>query len=128
MDSRVPEILEKAADLLESGQVQWTQDDGYVQGNEDGYIRACALGAVYLAGEVVEKRQTADGIDLIVGNMWSDHPCVVVEDLLRKRVPLHSNGNYGTVESWNDDSQRRLSEVVDLMKATAKDVRNGEVA
>lgn len=118
------EILEKAADLLESGKLRWTQANGYMDGSGDD-LGACAMGAVYYVAGCIEQgpQQNWNFLGTAQHNAaWE------AEQAFRVQLPLQENGLHEVVESWNDDPERTLSEVVDTMKLAAKDVRNSGTA
>lgn len=98
------DVLEQAADLLESGQVPWNQY-GMLKGQDWHPHGACAL-------EVMSK----------VGGPRE------VYYLARFQLAEHLAKTHGWtlgVGSWNDARERTLGEVVDAMKQTAKGLRNG---
>jgi hypothetical protein len=110
------DILEAAADLLES--TGWTKgayhrnmyndsDDGDAQ----NAVSYCAAGAI---------RRAAG---------WYDHHSVPmargtmdIEAMLAEKVGVIC------LPSWNDKPERKVHEVIDLLKETAKDLRNRKAA
>ncbi len=124
-NSRVVEILEKAADLLESGTLRWSQNSGYLHCTEEGN-EGCAMGAVYLAANCAElvtcedttlwaldfrDEQARDAVDL-------------AETRLRDKLGPEPGDKWNrrcTIEAWNDEEDRTLGEVVDLLKTVAKE-------
>lgn len=117
---RAAEILEKAADLLESGNMGWSQNRRYLTCTRDGGTKGCAMGAVYMAADCAELRQYEDGRFSWVLNFRGGKILDVdlAELLLKQKVQT------ATVEEWNDHKDRTLGEVVDLLKGVAKDARN----
>lgn len=132
------DVLEAAADLLET--------DGWTQGktrrwNEDGdIIGYCAIGAIQ---QVTGVYQTVDGVYQTVDGVCQtvdqhDYPTATIQwmnagiaaqQLLSGHLPLHPLGwKYPGVAQWNDAERRTAAEVIDLMKHTAKDIRNNREA
>lgn len=124
-NSRVVEILEKAADLLESGTLRWSQNSGYFHCTEQGN-EGCAMGAVYLAADCAELVGEVDKIWTLDFSNERDRMAVdLAETRLRDKLgpdPSDRLSRRFTVEAWNDDKDRTLGEVVDLFKTVAKEV------
>jgi hypothetical protein len=113
----VADVLEGAAEVLETegwGQGKYVQQSDPV----DGYrLVYCATGALRKAAKYD-------------GN--TNFPLMRAYSELRKGLPV-ALSNHGTmrpipVETWNDQPERTASEVIDLMKHTAKDLRNRKAA
>jgi hypothetical protein len=107
--SKAAEALEKAADVFESGKLQWIQGSlGWAQ-----YGTACARGALFhaLSGDQAAKfsdfRSTATVAERAMG--FQDGIVAVA-----------------SLPGWNDRPGRTVDEVIDRMKEGAKRLRNGE--
>ena len=98
-------ILEKAAEVLET--------EGWSQGRYVMHVSAwtntyCAVGAI--------RRAVSGNIYLQMSQdlLWSaTHTQNLLSSKLRQPIT-----------AWNDQSGRTADEVIDLMKETAKDIRN----
>lgn len=114
------EILEKAADLLESGEAVWTQEDGYFDRLDDGRLACCMMGAVYWVEGTL-----ANGESFIHFTVEEIPPVAVkAESALKRHLGLLELDQ--NVETWNDAPGRTLPEVIDALKLAAKDARNIE--
>ena len=124
-NSRAVEILEKAADLLESGTLRWSQNSSYLLCTEQGN-EGCAMGAVYLAADCAELMQREDAKiwALDFQNPQNRDAVDLAERRLREKLgpePGDKLNRLATVETWNDDEGRTLGDVVDLLKTVAKE-------
>lgn len=104
----IASVLEKAAELLETrGWGQTVYEDG------DG--RLCALGAI---------RTAIAGSNREFANLA--HASATHTNVLRRawRTTEPLTRQVGDIPTWNDVEGREAHEVIDLMKHTAKDLRN----
>jgi hypothetical protein len=116
------EILEKAADLYESEQIDWCQGQAYGLSWPKGMVSACAMGAIYLAS----------GYKIRGGGYVVNNPReVAAHDSFRQgRRAIHELEIFldpecsRTVAGWNDQPERTKEEVIQAMKDCAKDLRN----
>jgi len=111
------DILEAAADLLET--TGWTK--GAYARNKDGdhadedspaqiAESYCAAGAI---------RRVAGCYDFSgIGRTSLFNNATDIERMLAKQV------GFGSLPAWNDQPERKAHQVIDLMKHTAKDLRN----
>lgn len=106
-NSEDADILEKAADIIET--VGWTRErfTAY-DGASLEPIGHCALGAIAVASGLAHN----DDMDTVY-----EYPAARA---LRKKIP-----DYWDIAYWNDHSTTSMSDVVDTMKLTAKELRNG---
>lgn len=113
MTTEAADILEQAADLLETVGHCKGFSRAYSKGGHDlRVIGYCATGAL---------REMAD-------KAGSYLPLVAAHEALAARLPADfcPDSNVTTrIITWNDAHVRTPSEVIDLMKETAKDLRNG---
>jgi hypothetical protein len=99
----VPDLLEEAANLLETvGWVKGTQERR-VEGSVIGY---CAIGAMRAAA----------------ASQASINVYMRAEDLLNDWVRREIGA--ASIVCWNDDLARSSSEIIEGMKQCAKDLRN----
>lgn len=132
--ARMAEILEKAADLYESETIDWCQNQNFSPGTEK--VSACAQGAIYLAMGTHRIRTTEiyyyghyDG--RLAYTMKAAEPCRPTEwskRLSEAELVIHKLGQAlkTHVPSFNDMVGRTKQEVIDMMKDTAKELRNGQ--
>lgn len=132
--SEIADVIERAVDILESERKEWCQGDYYrMSTNPDGtdkVLSVCALGAVRLA--LVEEQEdrlwTFGQIDARgVPERQKEH--VVFNALLMNLPPPDVDVDGWTAEwdgihDYNDYPGRTKEEVIEVMKATAKDLRN----
>lgn len=97
----VAQVLEDAADYIE---VKGHHKGDYVNGSTGA---VCAMGAIYRT----TKYETREA-------MWVQGSAVKA---LMGRIPFPS------IPRWNDAPERTAHEVIDELKLTAKDIRNGEI-
>jgi hypothetical protein len=116
------EILEAAADLYESEQIEWCKGAFFNDGtNVGGIVSACAWGALILATTEDEK----------VAMSFAD-PCMhdpgpprdVIDNILAARSVVEDKIAQSIV-SFNDYRLGTTKQdVIDLFRETAKDLRN----
>jgi hypothetical protein len=98
----VAEVLEAAADLYESGALRWRQG-AYGSGQDRCFIGALDVAAVKVGGNVK------------------------VDGMVHPRVDTVIISRIGTnIPDWNDHPERTLDQVIELLKTTAKDLRNAQ--
>lgn len=131
------DILEKAADILESERVDWCQGTYFrparISGSLHSHvdrppISACALGAIRMAA-VGENASYAELTTYAPG--WLEQLQGELDDILRtyldKNMPLPeglSIPDWGGIASFNDTEGRTKAEVIEVFKQVAKDLRN----
>ena len=110
---RQAEILEKAADLLESAELGWVRGVERQSGHDEHgkpKMFVCARGALGVAAGQLSL-QHLEALDAECS----------VEKMLRLKF-----GFYTGVPAWNDGVALNVAEVIDMFKETAKRLRNGE--
>lgn len=107
----VADLLEKAADALESGRIQWGKY-GIDLHKPPGTM--CAAETIVQVG----REMGMEHVDLY-------HPSIVV-DQAQGLVSLHvtKGRDRQHLTAWNDTQARTLDEVIQAFKETAKDIRN----
>jgi hypothetical protein len=107
-DARAAEILEKAADLLETV--------GHVKGHSISYS-GDAITGYCVTGAIVEQ---VTHWNVVMDWRARAKAYEVLADLISKdgREPT------AKIIHWNDAPERTATEVIDLMKHAAKDLRN----
>lgn len=111
MNTTMANVLEKAADLLESGEMGWCQHFPYKYREVNGVLdvskpaAACSAGLLALASGPL-------------GNHAEKEAALTAAD--DASVKRH---NMGLVR-WNDNPHRTKEEVIDFFKQVAKDLRN----
>jgi hypothetical protein len=133
-EEQYPDILERAADILESEQVEWCQGR-YFNISDDptkAPISACALGAVRIAGIQV---MGATGVSMAgltthapdwLGEVESEIDAIL-EVYLNTKLPGQQPEDFpdwGGVATYNDVPERTKAEVIEVFKQVAKDLRN----
>jgi hypothetical protein len=123
MAAKVADILEKAADLYESEQVDWCQGGFYNQGENEVSVSgrkitsACAWGALILAGFQGDENYA-----------WAAAGGIPASSFIWKLVEqarLALEANIGdSVPYYNDKMSTSKQQIIDRMKNTAKDLRN----
>jgi hypothetical protein len=122
MVTQVADLLEKAADLYESEEIDWCQGGFYNQGEDELAISgskitsACAWGALILAGFQNEYHAwAAAGGITASGTIWKlvEQARVALEEGIGESVPYYND--------WEATSKQ---EIIDRMKNVAKDLRN----
>lgn len=119
-DVQVAEALEKAADLLESGTIPWHRGE---YEDPDGGGAMCAVGVLCHAAEENWRRMHP------VAHQAAKHiKPHVIKDVLGcfdERVLAEEKWDAeSAVITFNDRVARDVSEVIEVMKLAAKDVRN----
>lgn len=124
------EALEKAADMLESGQVEWIQGDFETLVNGDtGLMGHCAVGALCKAAKETWRRNHPIATEAL--GYVKPHVFDSVYDLARKEATIPSI--LPTKENWdaesamlmfNDRVARDKEEIIEVFKRAAKDIRN----
>lgn len=117
-------MLEAAADVLDSGRVDWIQGDLVLLGqrtkeSEPEVLACCAVGALAVGNFIHTNGVTQALTDLVEDNVSS-----ALVDILEQQLNL--DPKYALVD-WNDEPERTKQEVIDLFKNTAKGLRNGEI-
>lgn len=102
--TEVAEVLEEAADLYESGTYGWVQGM-YSYYPPLGNPRRCMLGI----------------IDAAAYKLQADRAPQM--SFKARRV---MNAEIGHIANWNDEPERTVDEVVEVLKGTAKDLRNSQ--
>jgi hypothetical protein len=135
-ESQYPEVLEKAADILESETVGWCKGIYYEGRPDSPPISACAFGAIRLA--IVNVRYGPD-VQWVTRDL--DHPPTWLMDVefdvgsklreyMAREIPLPVKCEFGTIYEWdgihelNDLEDTTKEQVIEVMKATAKELRN----
>jgi hypothetical protein len=118
------DILEAAADLLET--------NGWIQGEFEFNGKFCAVGAIrqvsglYQSAVALQElgrtnMYNRDSTDYDICTSTSSAAESALSDSLGSQAV---DGGLVYVPSWNDEPGRTADEVIDLMKHTAKDLRN----
>lgn len=114
------DLLEQAADALESGRVGWMRGDiGFrTPGSDRGHeAMACAIGTL---------RHVAFGSPRMAGLVSplaaEFRAYLSLED--RAISAMGFPGGTSELASWNDSEANQKEDVIDLMKHAAKDLRN----
>lgn len=93
-------------------------------------INACAMGALALADGWTWQQNMQLGTELICDKLGSDELKEAIAALRAHVVSIAEPDDYlprpDDVPGWNDQDGRTKAEVVEAMKATAKDLRNKE--
>lgn len=114
----VAQILEAAADGLESGRYGWTR--GAMMHRHNGSVHHCAVGA--LAHETLALR----GL-LPEGECGHHEDALEFRPLRKAEAALATHlgmaPRWGTTV-WNDDGARTKQQVIEALKEVAKDLRN----
>lgn len=122
-DEQVADILEKAADLYQSEQVEWCAND-WIRISAEEKVSVCAGGALALAAGVnMELFHKAYGDQYSNGSLLANDP----RNREFMQVLNRTAGYLGRpVPSWNDDPRDRNSKqnVIDRFRMIAKDIRN----
>lgn len=109
--SRAATAMERAAEMLETGELVWIQNQlktyNYGPGGEIMKATgACLIGSI---GEALRE---------MYGAKWATH-------VHRYTVPaLMKATGHQIIARWNDDPERTKEQVVDALKTAAKDLRN----
>jgi hypothetical protein len=108
----VPEILEKAAEVVAQG---WYQGD-----YTDGEGNFCSLGAIYVAAGWMDREGNFDsqGRDVDDRTILNSAISTVDRQLGAEGYPRHF-----TLSTWNDESWRSQEDVVLMFKKAAATAR-----
>ncbi len=125
----VAHVLETTADRFESGELNWYQGDFEAVDPLDGHVVGhCAIGGLCkVAGE--DWGRTNKPVVAAAVKAMRPHIAHQVEDHLKREAP-HDNWDASIypaenlVITFNDQLARDVSEVVEVMKQAAKDLRN----
>lgn len=94
-------------------------------------INACAMGALALADGWTWQQNMDLGTENICNSLGSDQLREAINALHNRIQATLELGDYEphpeSVMEWNDSDDRTKAEVIEAMKATAKDLRNQEV-
>jgi hypothetical protein len=134
-----PEILERAADILESERVAWCQgtyfrrdmkgSSSFIDSDYRPPLSACALGAIRIAavGEDASYRGLTDSMPTWLGEVESDLDDILT-GYLADNIPLDESlsdyPDWGGMAIYNDVPGREKAEVIEVFKQVAKDMRN----
>jgi hypothetical protein len=125
----VADILEATADRFESGELNWYQGD-FVAVDLDGHtVGHCAIGGLCtVTGE--DWGRANKPVVAAAAEAMRPHIFRQVQDHLKRESPLVDWVDMDVypaenlVITFNDQLARDVSEVVDVMKQAAKDLRN----
>jgi len=124
----VASVLETTADRFESGELLWYAGDFEVIGF-DGLKRHCAIGGLcQVTGE--DWNRANKPVVTAAAEAMRPHISRQVEDHLKRESPHSDWTNMdgypaeNLVISFNDQVAKDMSEVVEVMKQAAKDLRN----
>ena len=124
----VAHVLEKTADQFESGELRWYAGNFEVIG-PDGLSRHCAIGGLCrVTGE--DWNRANKPVVAAAAEAMRPHISHQVQDHLKRKNPLVDwidMDDYpaeNVVITFNDEVAKDMSEVVDVMKLAAKDLRN----
>jgi hypothetical protein len=139
-NEEIATVLETAADSYESEKVEWCAGSWRKPDPENpSKITACAEGAIYLAAGVgLEQLDVRLPDNLILADLseqemdqWPDYTPSTAWDLgeaaiakLGAFVDVPERLRDWPLYSWNDDVGRTKEEVIEAMKACAKELRN----
>ena len=111
------EILEKAADALESGTLPWARY------GDAATFAQCMDNSTYCAIEAMSWATRGDKGAVIIEGRWSYSRAVkAASDEASRRLGRATHITY-----WNDMHAKDVHEVVDVMKHAAKDLRNQSI-
>lgn len=147
MEKTAADILEIAAQSYEAETINWCKEAWVdpaltkkwaravgVNGGWDKVpaeaviqVSACAMGAMALADGWTWQQNMQFSTEKIIRELGSDQLREAV-DALEAHLELERPTDYYAIPGWNDDPDRTKDEVIEAMKATAKDLRNREVA
>jgi len=122
----VAEVLETTADRFESGELLWYAGDFEVT-DDKGQKRHCAIGGLCMtSGE--DWHRSSKPVVAAAAEAMRPHISRQVSDLLSKEGSRASDvvrfAAENLVITFNDRLARDVSEVVEVMKLAAKDLRN----
>ncbi len=102
----VAEVLEEAVRLYESGEYGWVKGM-YLYAPPGQTPKRCFLGILDIAA-------------FNVGNTVTKY------DLVHPEIVKFIISKIGSIPLWNDHPERTLDQVIELLKTTAKDLRNAQ--
>lgn len=156
MDKTAADILETAARSYEAETVKWCQEawvdpdltdeyrePGWWSRKVEGLARtpewrdmpneacikvsACAMGALALADGWTWQQNMDLGTETICNSLGSPQLKQAIFALEAHVIRINDERCPNNIPSWNDWEDRTKAEVIEAMKATAKDLRNQEV-
>lgn len=119
------EVLEEAADLLESGRLDWVKGRlAAISSDRTQVTGVCAIGAlVYLTKG--EDNLLPDGIWWGIADKVEEQ-FDRVKDAVRGVIGPSAGPGYRSIADWNNDPERVIGDVIDAFKVAAKGLRNDE--
>lgn len=118
------DILEKAADLYQSEQVEWCTNNWIQQEKSWSTVSVCAGGAIALAAGIDQRRF----YDTYGSNFNDGAKLLADPNYERFREVLDRVAAYlgEPVPSWNDNklTPKSKPEVIDMLRRAAKDIRD----
>jgi hypothetical protein len=124
--AKVADVLEKAADLYESEEIDWCQRHNFDYGRQR--LSACAQGAIMLASGAYT--QMPNGVvNYIEGADGWNHDyelSITATRVLFLSINKKGPFPFSSVPQFNDTQGRTKQEVIEAMKECAKELRNGE--
>jgi hypothetical protein len=119
--SQYPDILERAADILESEKVPWCKGSYFNDGQLDAetIMSACALGALRLA-MMEESHWNLE--DMRRAPRWLTDTEIKIDAIICTHVGVELD--IDSVATFNDWPGTTRDEVVELLKQVAKGLRN----
>jgi hypothetical protein len=133
--SQYPEILERAADILESEKVKWCQGsyfNGRPEEDERVYgeiLSACALGSLRLASIDTQGYVIHSTMNVRMPPAWvlrvEDDLNDIISTYLRSNEQYFSaDDQFAAVDTFNDRPETTKEDVIEVFKQVAKDLRN----
>ena len=118
IDLEAADLLERTADALESGEIGWCKGRMV-----DAYGNVCASGALrklsgsldYITPLAIRARELAEQHVPPTPRIKTDRVTGFVRIVLQPNLAI-----------WNDNVAKSVSDVVELFKHTAKEIRNGQ--
>lgn len=125
LNERIADTLDKAADLYESGKVDWCQG-AYVSVDGVGVLSVCASQALIMAcGGTVQVLGNNGSYERSLGGVDIQYVDTVMGALGLPEAEFSGPWNERRVIVWNDkDDVRTKQDVIDLFKNKAKELRN----
>ena len=105
--TEVADVLDEAVRLYESGTYGWVQGR-YVYAPLGKTPSRCMLGIIEVAAMRLNRLQTGNDPQM----------CFEARKALGVEI--------GHIPTWNDNPERTLDEVIEILKGTAKDLRNSQ--
>jgi NADPH-dependent glutamate synthase beta subunit-like oxidoreductase len=117
--NQVAELLEKAADALESGRIQWGKYTGFTNSKPPGTM--CAVETIEMVAIQMGLEEAHHQREWRTARSTTSFKACTA-------VSLHVTKGQSKdhLTAWNDTEARTLDEVVQAFKETAKDLRNQE--